>query len=239
MEINNNFFDLNQLPKEEGILLWGISMSKIGNTQSPANCFEYLQHIDTKITKTDGIGMVVLYGDYLYFHSDERASVLRDRYKELMISHKSGFLNLLAKNPAWIKKAFSFSTFGQIMLDNSEEFKKSLDVITGLYRSDDKFKEKVESDCKDAGREITPAQVMFILEEVTLFYLAAKGKLDFGNRFISGTEQWVLQMYPGKPLQSEVYLFQSNPLNLHNPKNKYENHFYDLEGKVLYDYLKM
>ncbi len=111
----DQFFDINHLPKEEGILFLGISMNKIGNSQSPAKCFEYLRHIDTKISKTEGIGMVVCYGDYLYFNSEEKAFVLKDRYKELMMSHKEGFLNLIAKDNNWIKKAFSRSSFVAIL----------------------------------------------------------------------------------------------------------------------------
>ena len=91
------FFDINQLPQEEGIIFMGVSMSKIGNTQSAEKCVKYTEHLGTKITKTEGIGMIICYGDYLYFHSEEKANILRDRYKELMISHKSGFLNLLLK----------------------------------------------------------------------------------------------------------------------------------------------
>ncbi|KKW43802.1 MAG: hypothetical protein UY97_C0009G0019 [Parcubacteria group bacterium GW2011_GWB1_57_6] len=80
---------------------------------------------------------------------------------------------------------------------------------------------------------------MFILEEITTIYLAAKGKLNFNNRFVPGTEKWVLHFYPGKPLKSEVCLFQKNPLKLSNPKNKFENGSYDLENKKYYDYLEI
>lgn len=233
------FFDINQLPQEEGILFWGISMTKIGNSQSAEKCFEYLNWIDSKIKKTEGIGLITCYGDYLYFHSDEKATVLRDRYKDLMLSHKNGFMNLISKDKAWIKKAFSFSTFGQLMLDNSEIFTKSFTLIKELYQKDDLFKEAVDFDCLTAKNEVTKLGVMFILEEITVLHLASKGMLSFNNRLVAGTEQWVLQCYPGTPLKSEVYLFQTNPLKLSNPKNKYENCFYDLEGKKLYDYTKI
>ncbi len=239
MTEQTQFFDINQLPREEGILFWGISMSKIGNSQSPEKCFEYLKWIDTKINKTEGIGMVTWYGDYLYFHSEEKATTLRDRYKELMLSHKNGFMNLILKDNVWIKKAFSFYTFGQVMLDNSEIFKSSFETILNFYKNDTGFQEAVHFDCLTVKEEVSELGVMFILEEITTLYLAMKGKLDFNNRFVAGTEQWILQAYPGKPLKSEVYLFQSNPLKLENPKNKFENHFYDLEGKVLYDYTKI
>lgn len=235
----NQFFDINKLPKEEGILFFGISMSLISNKQSAEKCFEYLKWIDTKIEKTEGIGMVMWYSDYLYFHSDKPASLLRDRYKDLMFQHKNGFLNLVLKDNTWVKKAFSFYTFGQVMLDNAEVFLPAWHKILQLYEKDPLFQTYVEYDCYNAGRDLGERGKMFILEEITTVYLAAKSQLDFNNRFVPGTEQWVLQGYPGRPLKSEVYLFQKNPLKLSNPKNQFQNSFYDLEGKTLYDYTRL
>ncbi len=237
MESKDAFFDISRLPQEEGILFWGISMNRIGNAQSPEKCFEDLKWIDTKITKTEGIGMVTWYSDYLYFHSDQPASLLRDRYKQLMMAHKNGFINIILKDNVWIKKAFSFYTFGQVIIDNSEIFQSSLDVILKLYDTDEKFRQCVLEDAKIGAHGLGEKEKMFILEEITTIYLAAKGKLNFNNHFVSGTEKWVLHMYPGKPLKSETYLFQRNPLNLANTKNTYENSFYDLTGKKLYNYL--
>ncbi|MBM3204777.1 hypothetical protein FJZ48_02235, partial [Candidatus Uhrbacteria bacterium] len=53
----NQFFDINKLPKEEGILFLGISMNRIGNSQSPEKYFEYLQWLDKKVERTEGIGV--------------------------------------------------------------------------------------------------------------------------------------------------------------------------------------
>lgn len=235
----NEFFDINKLPSEEGILFFGISMNRIGNVQSAEKCFEYLKWIDTKIAKTEGIGMVMWYGDYLYFHSEEKASVLRDRYKDLMLQHKNRFLRIIGKDPAWIKKAFSFYTFGQVMLDNSEIFSSAWSAILELHAKDGLFQKCVEEDCVRAGHGFAEKEKMFILEEITAYYLASKGKLNFNNRFVPGTEKWVLLGYPGKPLKSEVYLYQRNPLKLANPQNPFEDSYYDLEGKVLYDYKRI
>lgn len=239
MNSENEFFDINQLPKEEGILFWGISMNRIGNAQSPENCFKDLKWIDTKIKRTEGIGMVTWYSDYLYFHSDQPASLLRDRYKELMISHKNGFMNIILKDNIWIKKAFSFYTFGQVIIDNTDVFPGALKAVLALYENDEKFRSCIEYDCANTNHGVGEKEKMFIIEEITTIYLAAKGKLNFNNRFVPGTEQWVLHIYPGKPLKSETYLFQKNPLKLSNPKNKFEDACYDLTGKKLYEYLKI
>jgi len=235
----NQFFDINNLPHEEGILLLGISMSRIGNEQSAEKCYDHLQFLDTKIKRTEGIGVVTLYSDYLYFLSDEPASTLRDRYKNIMFQHKHNLLRLLSKDTAWIKKAFSFYTFGQIMLDNSEVFQSALHKILDIYQKDSVFQEYVDFDCRNNGHGFGTKEKTFVLEEIVSMYLAAKGQLVFNNKFVQETEKWVLQLYPGKPLKSEVYLFQLNPLNLSNPKNKFENSFYDLQNKILYDYSRI
>lgn len=237
MPETNVFYDLNQLPQEEGLLIMGISMNRIGNRQSAEKCFADMEYVESKIKITDGVGLVTLYSDYLYFHSDEPAKTLRDRYKDLMFQHKNGFMSLLSHSDVWfVKKAFSFSTMGQMMLDNASEFSKALQKVTDLYANDSAFADCVNFDAGLANHGLGNGEIMFILEEITLFYLAAKGKLSFSNRFVSGTEKWTLFMYPGKPLKSEVYLFQNNPLKLSNPRNRFENASYDLEGKKLYEY---
>lgn len=236
----NEFFDINKLPTTEGIFFLGISMSRIGNEQSPQKCFEYLQHLASKIQYTDGIGMEMWYGDYLYFHSKDPAHKLRDRFKEQMISHKNAFLNLLKKDRVWTHKAFSFKTFGQILLENSDVFPLSFKSVKDLYENDLVFRKHVENDCLKTGRDIGEMSVNFILEEIAMFCLSQKGSFRLNNKFVTDTEKnWTLQAYPGKPLMSEVYLFRKNPLNLSNRKNPYENCYYDLEGKILYDYSRM
>ena len=236
----NKFFDINKLPAAEGIFFLGISMSRIGNEQSSQKCFEYLQHLASKIQYTDGIGMEMWYGDYLYFHSKDPANELRDKFKEQMISHKNAFINLLRKDRRWTHKAFSFKTFGQILLENSDVFPLAYNAVQDLYKNDPIFKKYVEEDCDTAGHGTGEMATNFILEEISMFYLSQKGSFRLNNKFVTDTEKnWTLQAYPGKPLKSEIYLFQKNPLDLHNPKNPYENCYYDLEGKILYDYSRM
>lgn len=231
--------DINKLPTTEGIFFLGISMSRIGNEQSAQKCFEYLKHLASKIQYTEGIGMELWYSDYLYFHGDDPAFVLRDRFKEQMFSHKNAFINLLKKDRVWTLKAFSFKTFGQILLENSDVYNMSLKAVTNLYETDLKFKKYVELDARNNTNN-QERNTLFILEEIAMFYLAQKGSFRLNNKFVTDTEKsWTLQAYPGKPLNSEVYLFQKNPLNLKSPKNRYENCFYDLESKLLYDYSKL
>lgn len=123
------------------------------------------------------------------------------------------------------------------MVDNSEVFAPAWGEVLKFYKSDPLFRKYVDEDCVTTNHGVGENERMFILEEITAFYLATKGKLNFNNRFVPGTEKWVLLGYPGKPLKSEVYLIQQNPLGLSShPRNEYENCYYDLEAKKLYDY---
>ncbi|QQS20808.1 MAG: hypothetical protein IPL87_04645 [Candidatus Moraniibacteriota bacterium] len=67
----DKFFDINKVPTSEGILLFGIRISRIGNAQSPKKCFEYLKHLASEIQHTGGIERSFC-GDYLYFNSDSQ-----------------------------------------------------------------------------------------------------------------------------------------------------------------------
>lgn len=236
----NKFFDINKLPGSEGIIFMGISMNRIGNAQSPQKCFDYLKHLASKIESTDGIGMVICYGDYLYFHSEDPAYKLRDRFESLMLSHKNAFMKLLKKDRKWTHKAFSFITFGQLLLDNSDEYYKAYQAVTDLYKKDSIFQKYVDEDCRGSNHGVGEREKRFILEEITMFYLSQKGNFRHGNRFVTDSEKnWILQVYPGGILKSEVYLFKKNPLNFSNSKNQYEDFFYDLEDKILYDYSRV
>jgi predicted S18 family serine protease len=104
----NKLFDINRFPLQEGILVFGISMSKIATSQSATKCFEYINFIVNKIQKPQ-VGLNFIYSDYLYFNSNEKASVLKNRYLAQIQSHKNQFEKLLNKNKWYIQKAFSFS----------------------------------------------------------------------------------------------------------------------------------
>jgi hypothetical protein len=123
------------------------------------------------------------------------------------------------------------------MIDNSDVFPEALAALLKMYDDDSEFQECINFDSKSTSHGVGEKEKMFILEEVAAIYLAAKGKLNFNNRFVPGTEKWVLHIYPGKPLKSEVYVFKKNPLKLNNPKNVYENAYYDLTARKLYNYL--
>jgi len=230
----NEFFDIKRMPKQEGILLFAISLSRIGNAQSAKNCFEQMKTFISKITYPV-VGLNIIYGDNLYLYSNEKASKLKNKHQTLINSHKFEFKNLLTKNPRYIPDSFSFTTWNQTILE-SREFMTLFGELKKIYAKDKKFQEYVEADIKSSNKKIDDNSVSFILEESLLFYLITKGKVKLCNDYIKNREKWILYCYPGKPLKSEIYLYQQNFFKLRNPKNIFENCFYDLENKKLYDY---
>lgn len=231
------FFDINQLPQDEGLLVFGISMNRIANAQSPEESMKYLKSLSSKIVSTRGIGATFVYADYLYLYSDEKASVLRSRFSNLMMQHKNGMLKSLEKH--FTVRAFEFLSFGQLLLDASQEFDTYRQEIWKRYEDDAYFRKCVADDCVIAGKGEDANAKNFIVEEILAFYLISKGVIRLRNGFTQGRERWILHCYPGKPLKSEAYLYQSGLFGLENPQNRYENCYYDLSGKVLYDFSKM
>ena len=237
-DLTNQFFDLNKFPSQEGIIFFGISMSKISNTQDAKSCFREVEHLVKKIVKPQ-VGLNIIYSDYLYFNSDEKASILKNKYLSLILSHKNNFLKILSKNPWYIQKSFSFLTWNQLLLE-IKDWTSHLGEIKKIYAKDKNFQKYILEDLNSIGKKkMGENEVNFFLEEILLFYLIAKGKVKLHNEYVQGHEKWTLFCYPGKPLKSEIYLFQLNPFKLKNPKNKFENCYYDLEDKKLYDYSRV
>lgn len=235
MIISDKFFDINKMPKKAGILMFGISLSRISNTQSPEKCFEYMQHFVNKIIKPE-VGLNIVYADSLYMNSSEAARDLKRKFEPLIHAHKYGFINLLDKHPIYIQKSFNFLTWGDMILE-AKSFFDYLSELKRIYSGDDYFQALVK---KDIGNDsLKEEQVDFILEEILMFYLTSKGKVRLKNDFVDEKHEWVLWCYPGEPLLSEIYLYKNNFFKLDNPKNLYQNSFYNLENKKLYDYLKI
>ncbi|MEA2701804.1 MAG: hypothetical protein QOE22_513 [Candidatus Parcubacteria bacterium] len=236
--IENQVFDINKLPAEPGILVFPISMSRISNAQSAKECWEY-----TKIFSPDKIikpmvGLNIIYGDYLYFNSKEPANILKSKFGNTILGHKNEFLKILAKNPMYIDRAASFSTWNQLLLE-AKDFMRYSGELKKLFLEDRIFKKYVEEDAQKYAKEVTELHTDFILEETLMYYLIAKGKVILRNDFVQGHHKWVLWCYPGKPLKSMLYIQQKNPFQLSNSENAYEHAIYDLEERKLYDAAKL
>ncbi len=237
--LTNQFFDINKLPPEEGILVFPISMSRISNSQSAKKCWEYMKIFSPNKIIKPLVGLNFIYGDYIYFNSDEKASDLKSKFMPLVLSHKNEFLKIVSKNPFYIQQAFSFITWNQALLE-CKDYISLLGQLKKFYKKDKKFQKYLQEDLKFSGREeLDNNQLNFFLEETLLFYLIAKGKMLLRNTYVHGHEKWNLWCYPGKPLKSQIYLIQTNIFGFQNTKNKFENCFYDLEEKKLYDFSRI
>lgn len=227
------FFDINQLPQEEGVLVFGISMSKIAHEQDAESYFSHLKHFYEKIETTAGVGAVFLYGDYLYLLTQEEDPyTLHRRYTNLMTQHKQALLKKI-NHSHLVPQALSFLTWGQVIVDNPN-FIDYFNKLKKKYNEDPDLQDHVKRDSGE--RTITESQIDFILQESLFFYLISKGKVQLKNDFLNGREQWILSCYPGNPLRTETYLYQENVFNLANKSNQYESSFYDLKNELLYDY---
>ncbi len=231
----NELFDINKLPNEEGILFFGLSISKLNSSQSPKKLFEYIEHLVKKVRKPI-VGVNFVYSDNLYLYSGEKARDLKTKHQIMINDHKNGFLAILKKNQWYIQKSFSFITWSQLLLE-IKDYNGLFKEISELYKKDKEFKKNVNKDVKYSEKKITDDNINFILEEILVLYLVSKGKVRLFNEYVQDKEKWILQCYPGKPLYSEVYLHQENLLGLSNLMNKYQSSFYDLEGKKLYKYI--
>ena len=222
------------------MLVFPISMSRIANTQDAAHNWKHIEELAEKVARTEGIGLTILYSDYLYMHSSQDASEMRDKMLNSMLHHKRQFESLLAKHHWYIPRAFNFLTWGQAILQSRKPYMDCFKKLEKLYKENKEFRKCVHDDIKKSKRSTKDGSaVRFILDECVLLNLFQKGQIEVFNDYVFHHERWILFCYPGKPLKSEVWISQKNPFKLRNAQNRYEDSFYDLEGKKLYDYLKI
>jgi hypothetical protein len=229
----NEFFDINKLPKGFGITVVGISMPLIGNRQSPKECLKATRHLVSKI-KESGTGAVILYTDGLYLNSKHKASSLKTKFQKEIEDHKSGYLKLIKRDINLVHKAFSFISWSQLLLD-CQRFGEYLIKIKKIYAKDKIFQKYVREDILGNGKKVNEDHINYILEEVLVDYLITKMKVRLQNDFVGDKQKWILNCYHGKPHRAHVYLYQKDFFKL-KCGNKYENSWYDLKARKLYDF---
>jgi len=236
----NTFFDINKLPAEKGLLLFGLSMNQLFNRQDPQHCVEDIRHFTPSKVSKPLIGLNFIYSDFLYLYSDKPAPELKNSFMNQVIDHRNGLQNLIEKNHLefQIQHAFNYLVWNQLYV-GTRDFNKLFNDIKKIYQHDEKFQKYVEEDCQIYGREMKDNQVNFFLEEILMFYLMNKNQVKLPNEFIEGQQKWVLFCYPGRPLKSTVYLYQLNPFKLDWKENPYQNSHYDLEAKQLIDFTRV
>lgn len=230
----NEFFDINKFPKEPGITYCSVSMPLLSNKQTPEEWYKIDLYVIPKI-RVSNVGCVVGYSDGLYMYSPEEAMDLKLKYQKLIGDHKNGWLNLIKQNLMIIPRSFTFLTWQQLILD-CDNFSFLFEKFKKIYDGDIKLQEFVDNDILAAGREISKYTVGYILEEILLDYLVVRGKVRLRNDYTQDKEEWILNIYHGKPHRSYVYLCQKNLMGIDNPKNVYQNSWYDATAKKLYEF---
>ncbi len=232
----NQFFDINKFPKDWGLLVFPISMSRIGNTQSPQHCFEALEFLAEKIVATQ-VGANFIYTEGLYMNLEREVFETKNRFAATAASHMGAIRSLVNKHNKrfQIENAFHFDSWFQMYLSNHSFFQAQA-VVKELYESDTEFQKMIEQDASQHGKPLTDRQIAFYLEEHTIIYLLIHDQLHLQNEYVNGRQQWLLFLYPGMPPKGQIYLTQQDPLKLmgksHNP---YKGQ-YDLLSKRFIDY---
>lgn len=233
----NEFFDINKFPKEPGIVYFALSMPLLNSTQNPQRCYEADQHLISKI-QVSNVGAQVVYTDSLYLYSPERAADLKIKYQKIIEEHKQGWLHLIKQNIHIVPSGFTFMTWSQLLLD-APKFSSQLISFRRIYDTDQQLRAYIEADIEGTGREVNDYTVAYMLEEVLADYLVVKGRVRLQNEYTKDREEWILNCYHGKPHRSYVYMLQQNLLGIDNEKNIYQNAWYDLLNKKLYQFERL
>ncbi len=237
----NQFFDINKLPAEKGLLLMGLSMNKLDyGGQTAKECIDYLREISPSKMQKPLIGCNFLYSDFLYLYSNKSAPELKNSFMETTIRHKNSLEKIIHKNnfEFQIPSAFNYMVWNQLYLGTSDFHEKFL-KIRKMYEQDELFQKYLAQDSALFEKELNKNQINFFLEEMLMFYLLLKNQVRLPNDFIQDQQKWILFCYPGVPLKGTVYLFQKNPFKLDFPENPYQNGVYDLSQKKFYDFERL
>lgn len=234
----NVFFDINKLPPEKGLLLFGLSMNKLDHgRQTAKDCLEGIRHFSPGKVSKPLIGLNLIYSDFLYLYSDKSAPELKQTFMNQVIVHKNSFQKLLAKNylEFQIQHAFNYTVWNQLYV-GTDNFNELFIKVKEIYSRDEVFQKYISEDCSIYGKEMGDNQVNYFLEEILMFYLLTHNKIKLPNEYIEGQQKWVLFCYPGRPLKSTVYFYQLDPFKFSWPDNPYSRAHYDLESKQLIEF---
>ncbi len=241
--------DINKLPSEEGILRFPISMARISNAQDANNCFDYIDHINPKKISAPKVWLNFCYWDFLYLYSKEKAIELKRKFSQLIVNHKNAckkiiqkphFLDWDTKKPIFfIEKSFAFDVWNKLYIDYDYDIFEILMRLKKIYQEDLLFQKYIKEDLEFGHKkDLSDNQLMFFLEEHLIMYLISKWKIKLYNEYVPNYKRTLI-CYPWPMLKQHIYLLQKNFFKLENKNNKYENCRYNLEGKKIYDAMKI
>lgn len=236
----NTFFDINKLPPEKGLLIFGLSMNKLLNRQNAKNCFEDMRHFSPSKVSKPLIGLNFIYTDFLYLYSDKPASELKHSFMNTVIDHRNGVQKLIEKIfiEFQVQHAFNYMVWNQLYV-GTKDFHHLFEKLKDIYKKDKKLQKYIKEDCQVFERDLKENQIHYFLEEALMIYLLNKNQIKLPNDYVENNQKWILFCYPGRPIKTIVYLHQLNPFKLEWKENPYQNSFYDLEEKQLIDFQRV
>lgn len=185
--VKNELYDINQLPNSNGLLFFPISLSRITNTQSAKQYLDWLLHFYNKITSgSEGVGVSILYGDYLYMHTSETSPAqMRSKFLDVMSQHRREMVSLMKKTHM-VPSAVEFLTWGGLLFDNYTIFLDYKRQLNQFISEDSNWEACLVADAD--GRELTNKQRDFFLEESLLLYLINKEVIKLPNSFVKSQQ---------------------------------------------------
>ena len=236
----NTFFDINKLPAEKGLLLFGLSMNKLFHRQNPENCLKDVRYFTPSKISKPCVGTNFIYTDYLYLYSDESASKLKQTFMNSVIDHRNGLQKIIDKNfiEFQIQQAFHYMVWNQLYV-GTKDFNHLFEKLKKIYKQDSLFQKYLVEDCAVFEKEVSENQINYFLEEALMIYLLNRNQIKLPNDYIENNQKWILFCYPGKPIKTIVYLHQLNPFKIEWEESPYQNSFYDLEAKQLIDFTRV
>ena len=228
----NALGDIKKLPRQNGVLLFPISMDKISGDLSAENIFKVIEKQIYSIWNNFPLSIIFLYtGDV-----NSRYNLgLKSKFDKQIEKHKLDSKRIINYSNSLNGDAFSFLDWDELF--NSDKVVKSLfSDLKKIYLSDEKFQSIVKSDLEKSGIDFNSNNINFLLEEMILPYLFTNEVIDFKDIFTKDSVRFKLNCYSSNCSKSLFYLQKRNFFNMEKCDNVYRNCFYNFKDKFLFDF---
>ncbi|MEM7645288.1 MAG: hypothetical protein AAF203_00130 [Pseudomonadota bacterium] len=230
-------FDISRVPSH-GFLILPLSMPKLCGDQSPKEIYKFLKFFDPKV-KVISIDVIILYTNGLYFNTANGESLgFRQKSNSQILNHSRELKSMILKEREYIPQAFHFLPWDYVLL-NAPQYDEFKNKLLSHYRSDEQYRALIHEDLN--GREVNPANVNFIAEELAINHILRQKYVDLPS-YLSKPDGWRLICYPGPTLKSDIATVQQSLLK-NNPDFSGQDHFsrsfYDWKNQVIMDFDRM
>ena len=153
-----------------------------------------------------------------------------------MVAHKNRLQNLILKNRRFAPQAFHYVPWDYVTL-NGTNFQAGFMKLKQAFRDNPDFHHCVMFDLE--GRDTSPANVDFVLEEVVATHLIRQKLIELPKTLVRN-DLFRMVVYPGPYIHADYYQY-AHDLLPKNPKlmpdaYPYAAGHYDFAQKVLYDF---